>query len=283
MSESPHLEQEQQKQAEESAPLRATVIHEVIREEGEADLELETPTLLWSGLAAGLSMGFSFATQALLKSQLPEETWAHSVASFGYVVGFAIVVLGRQHLFTESTLSALLPALHRRDAQTTRKTLRLWTIVLAANLVGTWIFAAALAYANPLGPEALPSLTALSAESMAHGFGETLVKAVFAGWLIGLMVWLLPPAKAAKILIIVLLTWVVALGKFSHIIAGSTEAAYGVLRGDASGVDYLMKFLVPTLIGNLIGGAALVAMLNHAPVRQEMDSPGERPRDLAPQ
>lgn len=277
MSESPHLEQGQKKQAEESAPLRATVIHEVIREEGEADLALGAPTLLWSGLAAGLSMGFSYATQALLKTQLPDETWAHAIAAFGYVVGFAIVVLGRQHLFTESTLSALLPTLTRRNAETVLKTLRLWGLVLCANLVGTWLFAAALAYVHPFGPETLPALTDLSAQSLANGFGETLVKAVFAGWLIGLMVWLLPPAGSAKILIIALLTWVVALGKLSHVIAGSAEAAFGVLRGDAGVGDYLMRFLIPTLIGNVIGGAALVAMLNHAPVRHEMDAAATDP------
>jgi formate/nitrite transporter FocA (FNT family) len=272
---SPHLEEEQKKQAEESAPLRATVIHEVIRKEGQDDLELGIATLLWSGLAAGLSMGFSYATQALLKSALPHEAWAHILASFGYVVGFAIVVLGRQHLFTESTLSAVLPVLTTRTGEMVLKMLRLWGIVLAANMVGTWIFAGVLAYANPLGPDTIPSLASLSAESLSNGFGETLVKAVFAGWLIALMVWLLPTAGPAKIVIIALLTWVVALGKLSHIIAGSAEAAYGIFTGAATIGDYLMKFFVPTLIGNLIGGVALVSMLNHAPVREEMGAAEE--------
>jgi formate/nitrite transporter FocA (FNT family) len=155
------------------------------------------------------------------------------------------------------------------------KMLRLWGIVLAANMVGTWIFAGVLAYANPLGPDTIPSLASLSAESLSNGFGETLVKAVFAGWLIALMVWLLPTAGPAKIVIIALLTWVVALGKLSHIIAGSAEAAYGIFTGAATIGDYLMKFFVPTLIGNLIGGVALVSMLNHAPVREEMGAAEE--------
>ncbi|MDE2485939.1 MAG: formate/nitrite transporter family protein [Alphaproteobacteria bacterium] len=275
MSESPHLEHEQRKQAEDSAPLRATVIHEVIRAEGEADLRLGPRTLLWSGLAAGLSMGFSFAGQALLSACLPQAPWAHAVSSFGYVVGFAIVVLGRQHLFTESTLSAALPALMRRDAETTVRMLRLWGLVIAANIVGTWLFAAALTWANPLGPEAIRSLAKISAESLSNSFGVTLVKAIFAGWLIALMVWLLPTAGSAKILIIALLTWVVALGRLSHVIAGSTEAAYGVLTGHAAFVDYVMAFFLPTLIGNTIGGGALVAMLNHAPVRREIERSSE--------
>ena len=61
---SPHLDEEQKGQAAEHAPLRGIVIHEIIRAEGEADLKRPAHILLLSGLAAGLSMGFSFAVQA---------------------------------------------------------------------------------------------------------------------------------------------------------------------------------------------------------------------------
>jgi formate/nitrite transporter FocA (FNT family) len=84
------------------------------------------------------------------------------------------------------------------------------------------------------------------------------------------MVWLLPSARTARILIIALLTWLVAFAKLSHVIAGSTEAAYAVLSGRAEIAAYVMNFLVPTLIGNTIGGVSLVALLNHAPVRAEV-------------
>jgi formate/nitrite transporter FocA (FNT family) len=267
----PHaLDASQERQADEHAPLRGVVIHKIIREEGETDLKRPAAALIWSGLAAGLSMGFSFGAQALLKGYLPDAPWAHIIASLGYCVGFAIVVLGRQQLFTESTLTAAIPALTTRDAPTTLAMLRLWGIVLLANLAGTWLFAAALAYVNPLGPQATTAMAALLHETLANGVGTTVVKAVFAGWLIGLMAWLLPTGGSAKLLIIVLLTWVVALGKLSHIVAGSTEAAYGVFTGQASLSDYGLRFLVPTLLGNVVGGAALVAMLNHAPVHHDV-------------
>ena len=270
-SQSPHLEEHQQDQAAEHAPLRALVIHEIIRAEGESELKRTVPALFWSGLAAGLSMGFSYVTQALLHSALTDAPWRHAIASFGYTVGFALVVLGRQQLFTESTLTAVLPVLTRRDGATLTAMLRLWGVVLVANLVGTWLFAVALAYAHPLPPEAAESLATLASQSVAHPFGHTFITAIFAGWLIALMVWLLPSAGTARILIIVLLTWVVSLARFSHIIAGSSEAAYAVLTGAATGGDYLMKFLIPTLLGNTLGGAALVALLNHAPVKEEMN------------
>lgn len=269
--ESPHLDTGENAQAARHAPLRPLVIHEIIRQEGEAELKRPFGALFWSGLAAGLSMGFSFLTQALLRSGLPDAPWAHLVASLGYSVGFVIVVLGRQQLFTESTLTAVLPSLTNRDIATARATLRLWGIVLAANILGTLVFAAAIHYANLFRPEVLPNLVELSRETVAHPFWTTLFKAIFAGWLIGLMIWLLPSARSARLLIILVLTYLVALGRFSHIIAGSAEAAFAVLNGEATIRDYLGAFFIPTLIGNTLGGVSLVALLNHAPVRPEID------------
>jgi formate/nitrite transporter FocA (FNT family) len=271
VEDSRHLEAGEKKQAQQHAPLRPLVIHEIVRAEGEAELRRPWSALLWSGLAAGLSMGFSFVAQALLEADLAGSPGAAAVASAGYSVGFAIVVLGRQQLFTESTLTAVLPALHHRGWATWGATIRLWTIVLTANLVGTWIFAAMLAYGHPLPPHAAESLHRLGAEAMAHPFWNTLLRAIMAGWLIALMVWLLPSARTARILVIGLLTWLVAFAKLSHIIAGSTEAAYIVLLGQADLAAYLVSFLAPTLIGNTIGGVALVAMLNHAPISAEVD------------
>ena len=104
---------------------------------------------------------------------------------------------------------------------------------------------------------------------------------MFAGWLIALMIWLLPSARSARLFVIVLLTYVVALGHFSHVIAGSVEAAYAVFVGRASLPDYALGFFAPTILGNTIGGVALVALLNHAPlapdVQDDLASPDRRP------
>jgi formate/nitrite transporter FocA (FNT family) len=270
---SPHFAEEEQAKAEAHTPLSPRLIHEIIRDEGEAELRRPVSALAWSGLASGLSMGFSFLTQALLRSGLPDEPWRHLIDSFGYSVGFIIVVLGRQQLFTESTLTAVLPVLARRDRSTVMATLRLWAIVLSANLIGTFLFAAMILPDNLLRPEVYPALSELALATMASPFWVTLLKAIFAGWLIALMVWLLPSAGSARLLVILLLTYVVALGHLSHIIAGSVEAAYAVLDGQAAFGQYLMAFLLPTLIGNTIGGVSLVAFLNHAPLSAERRVP----------
>ncbi len=269
-SDSSQLEGGEREQAQDHAPLRALVIHEIIREEGEAELDRKPWATIWSGLAAGLSMGFSFAAQALLKTDLAGAIGAHALTSLGYCVGFIIVVLGRQQLFTESTLTAVLPVLARRDLATLWKTIKLWNIVFAANIVGTWVFAVALAYAHPLPPETGPALRQLATEAIGDSFWHTLVRAIFAGWLIALMVWLLPSSRSARLLVILVLTWAVAMGRFSHIIAGSTEGAYAILTGAGTFSQYLLAFLIPTLIGNTIGGVSLVGLLNHAPVSEEV-------------
>lgn len=268
---SPHLDEKERDQASAHSSPQALVIHEIVREEGETALERKPLALLWSALAAGLSMGFSFLMQAVLKSKASAGHNAPAlIAPAGYCVGFIIVVLGRQQLFTESTLTVVLPVLTRRDMRTAGAALRLWVIVLAANLAGTWIFAAILASPSSFTQTLAPALDDLAQASLGSSFMSTTLKAVLAGWLIALMVWLLPSARSAAVLIVALLTYVVAICELSHIIAGSVEAAYVVLRGNAAIQDYMLRFFAPTLLGNVIGGIALVGLLNHASIAPEM-------------
>ena len=271
---SPHLDEDEQDQAATHASPRALVIHEIVRAEGEEALKRKPSALAWSALAAGLSMGFSFLTQALLHASLPDAPWRHAVDSFGYSMGFLIVILGRQQLFTESTLTAVLPVLTRRDLHTLLACLRLWFIVLVANLLGAWIFAALLTIPGVFRPEVTAALSGMSAEMIRSGFGPNFVRAVFAGWLIAMMVWLLPSARSARLLTVLIITYVVSLGRLSHIIAGTVESAYAVLTGLASLPDFCASFLVPTLLGNTLGGVALVALLNHAAIAPEIQGAG---------
>jgi formate/nitrite transporter FocA (FNT family) len=267
---SPHLDEGEQDLAASHAAPRALVIHEIIREEGEEGLARDPAALAWSALAAGLSMGFSFLTQALLHASLPEAPWRHAVDSFGYSMGFLIVILGRQQLFTESTLTAVLPVLTRRDRPTLHACLRLWAIVLAANLLGACIFAALLTIPAVFRPEVTTALSDLARESMSASFLPTFCRAVFAGWLIATMVWLLPSARSARLLLVLIITYVVSLGHLSHVIAGTVESAYAVLTGLASLHAFFLSFLLPTLLGNTLGGVALVALLNHAAIAPEI-------------
>lgn len=273
-ADSPHLDAREQTQAAEHAAPAAIVIHEVIREEGEAELNRRTAVLAWSGLAAGLSMGFSLLGLAMLQARLPDMPWRPLVDSFGYCIGFVIVILGRQQLFTESTLTAVLPLMVRRDAATLVSLLRMWGVVLAANLIGTIIFAALVSLPGLFTDPVHAAMVESGRDLMAGPLGPKIVKAVLAGWLIALMVWLLPSARSARLFVIILLTYLVGVGRFPHIIAGSAETAFSVFAGAASVGDYLLRFMLPTLIGNTIGGVALVAFLNYVPLATDLKSDG---------
>lgn len=267
---SPHLAAPQRRQAAQHAGLRPLVIHEIISAEGKIELERRSVAVALSGFAAGLSMGFSFLTEALLRAGLPEGGSRRLIDSFGYSMGFVIVVLGRQQLFTESTLTAVLPLLTSRNRATALGVARLWAIVLTTNLVGTWCFAALLLPRGVFASPVTAALAALGPAAIPTGFGTTVLKAVFAGWLIALMVWILPSARSARLLTVLLVTYVVALARLSHVVAGSAEAAYAVLEGLRPFGAYVTSFLLPTLIGNVIGGVALVALLNHGTIAAEI-------------
>jgi formate/nitrite transporter FocA (FNT family) len=212
-------------------------------------------------------MGFSFLTQGLIEAALPAARWRPLISSFGYTLGFLIVVLGRQQLFTENTLTAILPLLVRPDRKMLGRVARLWGVVLGANVAGTYAFALLAAKSPIFQPSVQTALLQLGLRHLGPGFGTVLLKGVFAGWLIALMVWLLPAAESGKVAIIVILTYVIALGEFSHIIAGSATVLYLVARHAVSWGEFLGGFFAPTLLGNVIGGVALVAALAHGQVR----------------
>ncbi|MFZ1427876.1 MAG: formate/nitrite transporter family protein [Geminicoccaceae bacterium] len=274
---SPHLDEHEQAQAAEHTAPQALVIHEVLREEGEGELRRANAALLWSGLAAGLSMGFSLLAMALLRSGLSDEPWRRLVEAPGYSVGFVIVVLGRQQLFTETTLTAVLPLMVRRDLATLASLLRMWGVVLAANLIGTIAFACLISCDGVFPEPVRHSLAEIGQEVLDGPNGPKFIKAILAGWLIALMVWLLPSARSARILVILLITYVVAIAQLPHIVAGSADVAYAVWSGHATVADYLWRFLVPTLLGNTVGGVALVTFLNHAPLAAELQDEPPRP------
>jgi formate/nitrite transporter FocA (FNT family) len=258
------LDEDERKNAREEQSLDARTTHEVIRLEGEREMERSSGALAWSGLAAGLGMGFSLVGQGVLHHALPDAPWRPLVASLGYSVGFLIVILGSQQLFTENTLRVIVPLLSRRDGTTLRNAARLWTVVLAANLVGALIFALIIARTEMFDAETRHAFTELSRKAMEPDFGLTLLRAIFAGWLIALMVWMVPAARTAHLWVIVIITWLVGAAHLAHVIAGAVEAFYLSALGEQSWGSGLGGFVLPALIGNVIGGTGLVAALNHA-------------------
>jgi formate/nitrite transporter FocA (FNT family) len=256
----------EQKKVEERKALGAHLVYETIRLEGEEELKRPIAALAWSALAAGLSMGFSFIAEGLLMSHLPDQPWRPLISRAGYCVGFLIVILGRQQLFTENTLTVVLPLLVKKNLSTLILMLRLWGTVLAANLLGTFLFALCLAKTRLFDAATQQALAAIGAGHVGAGFGTVLLRAIFAGWLIALMVWLLPAAESARVSIIIIVTYLVGISGFNHIIAGSTTMFFLICTHSISWGAYLLHFFLPTLFGNVLGGLSLVTALGHAQV-----------------
>lgn len=262
----PQLNERQLEEAERRTSVPASVVHEAIRKDGDEELHRPISALAWSGLAAGLSMGFSFVAMALLYYYLPDAPWRPLVASFGYPVGFLIVIIGRQQLYTENTLTAIIPLLARRNMTTLVAVLRLWSVVLAANLVGAHIFAWTIARSGVLKPEIHAALRAVALKAADVGFGDALVRGIFAGWLIAMVVWMMAATETGRLPIIVILTYLVSLASFTHIVAGSVEVLYLVAIGARSWMSFCTGYMIPSLLGNTLGGVAMVSALNHAQV-----------------
>ncbi|MGH6725800.1 MAG: formate/nitrite transporter family protein [Pseudolabrys sp.] len=255
---------------EELSSPRTPVIYEVVRQLGDEEMARPITSLWWSGVAAGLSISFSLLMQAILQAHLPDAPWRPLIVSFGYCVGFIMVVLARQQLFTESTITVLLPMLKDFTRDNAVRLVRLWAVVLAANLVGT-LFAALFCTYTPVLPPALTQgMLTISRDLLALGWWDMFFRAIAAGFLIAAMVWLMPSAESAQFHVITLMTYLIAVGGFTHIIAGSMEAYMLVLAGDWAWWRMAVEFLVPVLLGNVVGGTALFGLISYAQVMNEI-------------
>lgn len=264
--ESPVTSIDEAQKVQERVAIGARVVYEVVRLEGEDELERPGVALAWSGLAAGLSMGFSLLAEAALMSHLPDAAWRPLIARAGYSVGFLVVILGRQQLFTENTLTVILPLLLHKDRATVLKVLRLWSIVLSTNVIGTFLFALALAHLHFLEPAIQQSMLEVAQGHIGASFGTVLTRAVFAGWLIALMVWMLPDAASSRVVVILIITYLISICGLNHIVAGSTNVFFLVAAGKLTLGRYFTGFFFPTLLGNIFGGVSLVAALAHGQV-----------------
>ncbi len=242
----------------------AEEIHRNVLEAADEELGRPASELVVSGFAAGLAIGFSFLATALLRSRMAPEN--HAVAGFlAYPLGFVFVVLAAHQLFTENTLDPVIPLLERRSMDELKKVLRLWGLVLPANLIGALAFSLVIGRTRALDPALSGPLIDLARETTKGGALLVFYKAIWAGWLIALMAWILAAARdtTSQVIVIWLTTGPIAAFGFRHSIAGATEASYRAWVGDAGWAEMLVSFELPALLGNIVGGVVLVALVNH--------------------
>lgn len=257
---------------EDNLPSRAAAVHEQIRQEGEKELERDGLALMWSAIAAGLSISASLVTKGILHEQLEDTPARFFLENLGYTVGFIIVIMARQQLFTENTVTAVLPVMHKPTLKNFGILLRLWSVVLAGNIVGAACASLAFIYLPLFEPSILGAFHTISMEIMAKDPAQMFVSGVVSGWLIATMVWMLPSAGAAKIWVILLMTYLVSIGNLTHIVVGSVEVLYLVLSGAIRWQQFIWPFAIPTLAGNIIGGTFIFALISHAQIRNDLSN-----------
>ncbi len=238
-------------------------ILEAVVEDGQSELDRASAGLALSGLAAGLNVSFGAVALAAVGAMTGG---VGITAMLFYPVGFLIVILGRSQLYTENTITPVTVVLTKLS--NIPNLLRLWAVIFVANVIGATLFAAALFYGEVLPPPALDILLEEAARKVDPGFWTTTLKAVFGGWVVALIAWLVAASRdtITQAFFIFVLAFLIPAADLTHCIAGSSEVLMGVFSGEVSLPEYLGAFLLPTTLGNTAGGLFLVALLNYSQV-----------------
>lgn len=254
-----------------ASPLSSRLVFEAIRQHGEEELIRPGWTLWWSGVAAGILICFSVWGEGLLRSKLPDAPWRYIVENAGYSLGFLLVILGRMQLFTENTITTVVPVVLRHNGPALWRTARLWVIVLTANVVGAFGIATFMAFAPVMTEDVAAAVTELSMHATSLPANESFFRGIPAGVLIAALVWMMPSAKTSRVPLIILFTWLIALGDFTHIVAGSVEMAYLMVQNELDIVPAMTRFFLPVLAGNVIGGTVVFTLLTWAQIKPEIE------------
>jgi formate-nitrite transporter family protein len=257
-------------QSEEPQKSYGTILEQEIAA-GLTELERPALGLLLSGLSAGLDVSLGLLLMAVMRTLtegvLPKPVSEILVAMM-YASGFLFVVLGRSELFTEHTTLAVMPVL---DGRATLAQLgRLWGLIYVANQVGAAAFAAFLAFLGPrLGVIEPRVFGEIASGLVEHPGWVILLSGVLAGWLMGLLSWLVAASRdtIGQIVIVGLVTTAIGLCHLHHAVAGTAEVLAGVFSGRGATMADFGKFLVWATLGNILGGVFFVALLKFGHIR----------------
>jgi len=254
---------------ERSAPI-TPVIYEIVRRFGQEEMSRPAVSLWWSGVAAGLSISFSLLAESILALRVPGGSWQPLVVGLGFPVGFLMVVLGRQQLFTENTITMVLPVMAEPSAAHFRKLARVWSIVLVANLVGTLLAALFCSFTPAISAEVRDSMLEISRHALDKGWVEMVFRGITAGFLMAGMVWLMPSADTAQFHVVAVMTYLIGISDSVHIVTGSVQAFMLLANGQGDGAALFLGFALPVLAGNIVGGTVLFAVISYAQVMKEI-------------
>ncbi|MFP1483962.1 formate/nitrite transporter family protein [Escherichia coli] len=154
--------------------------------------------LLWSAIAAGLSMGASLLAKGIFRCRTGRSARQLLTENLGYTFGFIIVIMARQQLFTENTVTAVLPVMQKPTTSNVGLLMRLWGVVLLGNILGTGIAAWAFEYMPIFNEETRDAFVKIGMDVMKeHPQRDVCQRDHFRGP-IATMVWMFPAAGCGK-------------------------------------------------------------------------------------
>ncbi|TNG88399.1 formate/nitrite transporter family protein [Pasteurellaceae bacterium USgator11] len=255
---------------EEHERLSPRLLYEIIRQDGIEELSRPTKALIFSGITAGLVITFSFIFKAVFTAYTPNEPWAPLITNMGYTVGFLLVILGRMQLFTENTITTVVPLFNPLSLKKLLAVAKLWTTVFSANLIGTTLAALFLQNHHVFNPEFVVAMNDIAHHVASMSVSDNILRGIPAGILIASVVWMMPTVGNGKFVMIFFFIYLIALGDFTHVVVGSAEMAYLVIQGDANLYDYFVTFLGPTALGNILGGTVVFTIMIYGQVTDEI-------------
>nr|WP_096393117.1 formate/nitrite transporter family protein [Halorubrum trapanicum] len=239
------------------------------------EMNREPSGLFLSGLSAGLDIGFGPLLMAVALTLSPGgygDLGTELLLASVYSVGFIFVILGRSELFTEHTMLAVIPVLDRQASL--RQLGRLWGLVYVGNLLGGLSFALLATLLTPgLGVVEAAAFEAIALKLVSHDLAWLFVGGVFAGWLMGLLAWLITAAQetTGRLLMVLIVTGTIGLLHLPHSIAGNVEVLFGLFVSPAITVTDYLSFLALATVGNAVGGGIFVAALKYEHVVRGAD------------
>lgn len=248
----------------------AQILRHELRE-ALAALERPPNRLFLSGLSAGLEIGLSLLLVGVMKTLAAGELSRSAVeilVANMYSFGFILIVLGRSELFTEQTSLAVMPVLNRLAS--VGALLRLWTVVYIGNLSGAAAIAGLLAFVGPrLDIIEAETFGELAHESVRHSGPVILLSGILAGWLMGLLSWLVAAGRdtISQIVIVWMIASAIGLAHLHHCVLGSVEVLAGVFSGRGASLGEFGHFLAWATLGNALGGPVFVALLKFSHAR----------------
>ncbi|HEU5068498.1 MAG TPA: formate/nitrite transporter family protein [Sphingomicrobium sp.] len=269
-SEQTSLKAEEKEEAQRRSGPESLVLYQAVVLKGEHELGRPATSLFWSGLAAGIAVSNSLVAEGALHEYLPNATWRVLVTGFGYSVGFLIVILGRLQLFTEHTVVAVMPAIASPPLSNVQKLARLWGIVFLTNQLGALLAAFSCVVLHLTSPGLTAAMVDVSRKMLERGMLDTMMQGIPAGFMIAAIAWLIIATKEGHFWLVTLLTYVIAIGGFAHCIASAAGAYILALTGNAPMFWPIYGFVLPALVGNIVGGTGLFALFTFAQIKEEI-------------